>query len=112
MVWGTSHIAAPCVRIHRQIHTNIKYIRNIIYIYIYMYTHTYAVTPPPTKNKTKQTPCYFLHKRDLFADVQCPLGLHIAGNPVIDSVFVICIQNSTPWALVFFAPKPFCYDFR
>ena len=39
-----------------------------MYIYIYIYGH-----PPPPQG----LPFYFLHDRDLFADVQCPLGLQV-----------------------------------
>ena len=39
----------------------------MIYIYIYIWS------PPPPQG----LPFYFLHERDLFADVQCPLGLQM-----------------------------------
>ena len=42
-----------------------------IYKYIHIYIYIYMVTPP------QGLPFYFLHERDLFADVQCPLGLQM-----------------------------------
>ena len=54
-----------------------------IYIYIYIWS------PPP-----QGLPFYFLHERDLFADVQCPLGLQMpCKNTVIYGIFVDIVSD-------------------